>query len=205
MADATTPSVANDPRWHAFNAQGFACSCGERHVGLFPINMLTPIGWPGSKDYARDEDVRLDGDFLSANLCVWEGKYFSMRMRLPIQIAGGQPAAFMYTVWASLNRADFEGYLEAQRSGKLNNQARAQARLVNRISGFPDTFSLMGFAFQQEDGGVPVLLIVGPQPDNNPSHPLIHEQRHGIGMDRVLELFAAYGHDMRPAAQAVKA
>jgi hypothetical protein len=190
-------SVLDDPRWQAFNAQGFACSCGERHVGLFPIHMQLPMGWPGPKDYEPDSALRLDGDFLSANYCVWEGKYFSMRMRLPIQIRGAQPAAFMYTVWASLNRPDFEGYLDAVQNKRLSNVARAQARLVNRLSGYPDTFKLMGTAFQQEDGGPPILLIHGQQPDNDSQHPLIDEQRQGIGVDRMLELFAAYQHDMR--------
>jgi hypothetical protein len=197
-------SVLGDPRWQAFNGAGFACSCGERHVGLFPIHMHTPIGWQGSKDYANDDDLRMDGDFLSASFCVWEGKYFAMRMRLPLQIRGAAPEAFMYTVWASLNRADFEGYVAARRSGKLNNKAKAQARLVNRIGGFHPTTNLMGIAFQQEDGGPPLLLVVGQQPDNDVNHRLIHEQRDGIGVDRMLELFAEYGHDMRPAAQAVR-
>jgi hypothetical protein len=192
-----TASVLDDPRWKTFNAQGLACSCGERHVGLFPIHMQHPVGWPGSTNYEPDAALRLDGNFLSANYCVWEGKYFSMRMRLPLQIRGAQPAAFMYTAWASLNRPDFEGYLGAVRNKRLNNTSRAQARLVNRLSGFPDTFRLMGTAFQQDDGGLPLLLIHGPQPDNNPQHPLIQEQRQGIGVDRTLELFAAYGHDMR--------
>lgn len=199
-----SPSVLGDPRWQAFNARGFACSCGERHVGLFPIHMHTPLGWPGSKEYANDDDLRMDGDFFSHNLCVWEGKYFAMRMRLPIQIRGAAPAAFLYTVWASLNRADFEGYVTARRSGKLNSQAKAPARLVNRLGGFPDTMNLMGVAFQQEDGGPPLLLVLGPQPDNDANHRLIHEQRNGIGLDRMLDLFAEYGHDMRPAAQGVR-
>jgi hypothetical protein len=192
-----TASVLEDPRWNAFNTDGFTCSCGERHIGLFPIHMHHPLGWPGSKTYESDDAVRLEGDFLSDHYCVWEGKYFSMRMRLPIQIRGAQPAAFMYTAWVGLNRPDFEGYLDAVKSKWLNNVARAQARLVNRLSGYPDTFGLMGAAFQQEDGGPPVFLAHGPQPDNRPDHPLIREQRQGIGVDRMLELFAAYQHDMR--------
>lgn len=193
-------SVQEDPRWLLFNEQGLPCGCGQHHIGLFPIHLQHPMGWPGSREYQPDEQLRLDGDFLSANYCVLEGKYFAMRMRLPIQIYGAAPLAFVYTVWASLNRPDFEGYVEARRSNRLDNRARAQARLVNRISGYPDTGSLMGTAFQQEDGGQPLLLVHGPQPDNSPDHPLIHEQRIGIGFDRVLALFAAYGHDMRAGA-----
>jgi hypothetical protein len=205
MAEAGAPSVLNDLRWKAFNAKGFACSCGERHVGLFPIHMHQPAGWPGSKEYANDDDVRLDGDFFSHNLCVWEGKYFAVRMRLPIQMQGADRSSFLYTVWASLNRPDFEGYLNARRNGRLNNQAKAPARLVNRISGYPDTANLMGVAFQQEDGGQPLLLVLGQKEDNSANHRLVQEQRNGIGIDRMLELFAEYHHDMRPAAQAVRA
>jgi len=202
MADAAPPSVQNDARWRAFNEQGYACSCGERHVGLFPIHMEVPLGWPGSRTYAPDEALRLDGDFLSVNYCVREGKYFAMRCRLPVQIAGAQPAAFMYTVWAALDRPDFEGYLDARMKGKLSNTARAPARLVNRLSGFPDTNNLMGTAFQQEDGTPPVLIVHGIQANGLTEHPLIREQRSGIGMDRVLEMFKAYGHDMSARAGA---
>lgn len=195
-------SVLNDPRWRTFNEQGFDCSCGQRHAGLFAINFHHPIGWPGPTDYEPDAALRLEGDFLSENFCVWEGKYFALRMRLPLQIRDATPAAFMYTVWASLNPQDFAGYLEARKHNRLSKLARAQARLVNRISGYPDTVSLMGTAFQQEDGGPPLLLVHGPQPDNAPDHPLLAEQRNGIGVDRMLALFAEYGHDMRAGAGA---
>jgi len=195
-----TLSAADDPRWKAFNEQGFACSCGERHVGLFPIHMQVPKGWPGPITYEPDEALRMDGNFLSYNLCVWDGKAFAMRMRMPLTIRGAMPHAFMYTVWGSLNRPDFEAYLDAKAKGTLNKSARAMARLVNNISGFTTTGGLMGSAFQQEDGGLPILLAHGAQPDNDPNHPLISEQRNGIGVDRMLELFAAYKHDMRPGA-----
>jgi hypothetical protein len=196
-----TASVLDDPRWRVFNTQGFACSCGERHVGLFPVHIHHPIGWPHGTEFEPDENLRLDGNFLSANYNVWDGKYFAMRMRLPIQMRGAEPAVFMFTVWASLNRPDFEGYIDARKNNRLNNTSRARARLVNRLNGFPDTFKLMGTAFQQEDGGSPLLLIHGPQPDNSPDHPLIAEQRNGMGFDRALGLFASYGHDMRPEAR----
>src|SRR5574339_675090 len=93
-------SLEDDPRWRRFNARGFACSCGERHVGLFPIQLHHPAGWPYAKEYEPDENLRLDGNFLSADYCVWNGQYFAMRMRLPIQMRGVAPVAFMFTVWA---------------------------------------------------------------------------------------------------------
>ena len=178
----TTQDVSADPRWQAFNQDGFPCSCGERHVGLFPVNMLTPAMWDGPKEYAPDEEIQLDRTFISESYCVWQGQNFAMRMRLPLQMRGASPAAFMYT---------------------LRNEARFKARLVSRIAGHHDTANLMGLAFQQEDGWPPLLLLAGTQPyTNRPDHPLLQEQRQGIGLDRALELFAAYGHDMRPAAPA---
>lgn len=197
---AVLPSVVDDPRWHAFHDKGFACSCGQRHVGLFPIQMQVPKGWPGEPNYEPNEALRMDGNFLSFDYCVMEGKYFAMRMRLPISIRGAEPAAFMYTVWASLNRAEFELYTNAERRAQLAPNARAPARLINNINGYDNTGGLMGSAFHQEDGGYPVLLVHGVQPDNDANHPLLRDQRNGIGVDTMLHLFAAYGHDMRAEA-----
>jgi hypothetical protein len=199
----TGANVSEDPRWQAFNGSGSTCSCGDRHVGLFPINMLAPIGWDGRQDYEPDEEIQLDRTFISSNYCVWDGQQFAMRMRLPLQIRGAAPAAFMYTVWAAVDRASLEAYLAAKQMGTLNNETRFGARLINRIAGHHDTSNLIGVAFQQEDGWPPIMLLAGPQPyTNRPDHPILAEQRQGIGFDRMLELFAAYGHDMRAAASA---
>ncbi len=94
VAAGRAASVPDDPRWGAFNTKGFGCSCGERHAGLFPINLHHPAGWPYAKEYEPDEKLRPDGNFLSANYCVWNGQFFAMRMRLPIQMRGAAPAAF---------------------------------------------------------------------------------------------------------------
>jgi len=195
--ETTTDSVLTDPRWNAFNTQGFACACGERHVGLFPIHLHHPLGWQGKDDYEVDADMRLDGTFLSANFCIIDGKFFAMRVRLPLQMRGAAPAAFMFTAWASLDRVDFEAFVEAYKSGKLDPEARARARLVNRVGGYPDSFNLMGTAFQQVDAAPPVMIVHGIQAGPNNEHPMLADQRNGIGVDKMLELFAAYGHDMR--------
>lgn len=196
-------NAGEDPRWAAFNQSGFACSCGERHVGLFPINMLQPIGWDGRQDYEPDENLSLDRSFISSNYCVWEGQSFAMRMRFPIQISGASPAAFMYTVWAAVERKHLEAYVRAKATGSMNTSHKFGARLINRIAGYHDTANLVGLAYQQDDGWPPMLVLQGPQPyTNRPDHPLLAEQRFGIGVDRMLDLFAQYGHDMRASATA---
>ncbi len=195
--ETTADSVLSDPRWNAFNSQGFACSCGERHVGPFPIHLHHPVGWIGADTYEDDNALRMDGDFLSSNFCVLGGKFFAMRMRLPVQLRGAEPTVFLYTVWASMDRVDFESFANAARTGKHAQDFRVSARLVNRVGGYPDTYNLTGSAFQQLDGSPPALLIHGLQAGPNNQHPLLLEQRDGIGVDRMLELFAAYNHDMR--------
>lgn len=194
-------NTADDPRWQAFNQAGFQCSCGERHVGLFPINMLMPLGWTGSNEYAPDDALVMDRDFLSSNYCVLGGHSFALRMRLPLQIQGATPHAFVFTVWASVQRPEFEAYVAAANAGQPDVNAHMGARLVNRIAGYHDTSNLMGVAFPQTDRWPPLLVLAAAQPyTNRPDHPLIDEQRNGIGLDRTLELFATYGHDMREAA-----
>ena len=190
-------SIASDRRWQSLSAGELPCSCGERHVGLFPIQMLTPAGWTGSRDYLPDEAMTMNGDFLSANFSVREGKYFAARMRLPVPLLGLPTQALMYTVWTALDRPDFEAYFEAVRTGSQKQDARAPARLINRIGGYPDTFGLMGGGFQQTDGGGPYLLLDLRQPDGRDNHPLALEQRQGASLDRILDLYAAQHHEMR--------
>jgi hypothetical protein len=192
-------SAIDDPRWAKFNHAGFACSCGETHVGLFPLQMLAPVGWPGSTTAESDEALRMEGDFLSYCYCVREGKYFSVRVRLPLPLEGTREWAFMFTAWVALDRPDFEGYVAARKANTLTQNARAPARLVNRLSTYDDTFRLMGSAYQQNDGGLPYFLTDPQQQDGRNNHPLAIDQRRGISLDRVFEIYAAQAHDMRPA------
>ena len=196
---SSIPAI-EDPRWIAFNKDGLTCSCGERHVGLFPINIAYPINYPGSKTYEDNAALSLDRDFLSWDYNVWLPDHYAMRMRLPLQIAGAPPWAFMFTLWGALGVESFKAYVEARKSGNIQPGTKARALIANQLAGFKDiTLNLQGTAFLDPDNGPPILLIHGPQPDTRSIHPLISEQRNGISIDRMFELFAAYDHDMRGA------
>jgi hypothetical protein len=192
--------ATDDPRWIAFNKDGLTCSCGERHVGLFPINIGYPINYPGSKTYEDNAALTLDRDFLSWDYNVWGFDHFAMRMRLPLQIAGAPPWAFMFTIWGALGIDTFKSWIEARKTGRIEPGMKAKALIANQLAGFKDTtLNLKGTAFLDPDNGPPILLIHGPQPDTRSNHPLISEQRNGISIDRMFDLFTAYGHDMRGA------
>lgn len=188
--------ASNDPRWVQFNEPGVDCSCGEHHVGLISLSMLKPAGWPGSSDAESNDELHVDGNFLSTDYCVWDGQYFAIRMSLPLRIQGIESPALLLSVWGSVDRTNFDAYITAVRNNMLNDKAHMPARLVNRIGGFPDTFGLLGAAIQQPNE--PPLLLVLNGADGQPSdHPLIHEQRNGIPFDRLFAIYAENGHDMR--------
>lgn len=194
MADAAL-NVQDDPRWQTFNTEGLQCQCGQRHVGLFPIHMLAPIGWQGPNEYQQDADVRTDGTFLSANYCVFEGRSFAIRMRLPLRLRGGAPVGFMFTVWGAVEKTVFENYVAAARAGTLRNEIQMPCLLSSRLAGYEDTNGIAGVAFQQVDGP-PLMLALRP-PAGLEGHSLILEQKDGISLDRALALMAQYGHEMR--------
>lgn len=194
MADGMS-NAHDDPRWQVFNNTGLLCGCGQRHVGLFPIHMLAPLGWQGPVEYQHDADVWTDGTFISANYCVYEGKSFALRMNLPLRIRGAAPAGFLFTVWGAVEKSVFEAYLAAVRTGTLRNDVQMPVVFANRLAGFEDTNGLGGVAFQQTDG-LPLLLATRPQTGEQ-RHSLIVEQKDGITFDRALALMAAYGHEMR--------
>jgi len=190
-------SVTNDPRFKALNGgAGLQCSCGERHAEMFPIHLLKPIGWTSSEKYEPNEALRMDGDFMSFEYCVREGKYFCLRMILPLPIRGAPEQAMATTVWCAVNKPDFEAYLAAKQSGKLNDKARAPARLVNNLAAFPLTVNIMGVAGQNPQG-LPLFLSATDQQGFANDHQLLVEQRQGITLDRLFEIYAAHGHDMR--------
>lgn len=189
--------VLNDPRWLALNGgAGLQCSCGERHAEMFPIHLLKPIGWPGPDDYQPDEALKTDGDFLSFQYAVREGKYFCLRMILPLPIKGAPQQALVLSVWCAVNKVDFEAYVANQKAGTLNDKARAPARLVNNLATYPTTVNIMGIAAQNPQD-LPLFLSAMDQEGFSNDHPLFVEQRQGLTLDRLFEIYTAHGHDMR--------
>ncbi len=187
-----------DHRWTQLMETGADCSCGQRHTGLIELAFLTPADWPGVPAREPNEAMRLDGDFFSEDYAVREGKYFAIRCVLPLPVAGCSPPASVLVVWASVEKADFEKLHANPRPEMTNPPERFQARLINRISGYPNTFGLLGVAFPQADS--PPLLVLGKPPGDAPDlHPLVAEHRDGMTFDRLLEVYAAQGHDLRPS------
>lgn len=178
--------------------QGAPCSCGQHHTGLIDLTFVQPADWGNAPAREPQENLRMDGDFMSDEFAVREGKYFAIRCVLPLPVIGCSPPASPLVVWASVEKPDFEKLAANPRPEPTNPPERFQARLVNRIGGYPNTFGLLGVAFPQADS--PPLFVLGKPPGDAPDlHPLVKEHRDGMTFDRLLEVYAAQGHDMRGA------
>ena len=117
---ATGVSVLDDPRWTAFNRTGFACSCATHMSGWCRSTCRFRWAGLGRTEYQPDEALAtLDGDFLSTHYCVSEGRPSALRVRLPLQMRGAAPAAFVHRM-GTVSRADFEAYVAAKNAGTLD-------------------------------------------------------------------------------------
>jgi hypothetical protein len=122
-----------------------------------------------------------------------DGEHFFIRCILHLPIIGSTDQRFGYGVWSSLSRENFVRYAETFNSGAQGGLRSWFGYLSNRLHGYPDTF-LLKCMVQPQDGRMRPALEQEPS-----AHPLSLEQRDGITLDRVLELYAVSGHDVHAA------
>jgi hypothetical protein len=184
-----------DPRWRALQ-QGVACSCGLTHEGKFDIDIFWPEGW---KHGARIEDnrainaQRIEADFLSQDFCVVEGKYFAIRVVLGLPIrSGGPDDALNFLTWSAVSKTDFTGYANAAGRGGAPGEGRTLGHLLNDIHGYEKrAYGLRVMLEAPGDFRRPKMVL------EDSDHPLVTDQRQGITLDRLFELYRAGGHEMR--------
>ena len=186
--------IREDRRWGRLKNKAWTCSaCGETHTGLFDIAYDKPFPWSDSDNRISNADL-LPGmtHFLADDFCVLEGEDYFVRCVLELPILGTDEA-FGLGIWSSLSKKNFTLYVE-------NFRDRDQGRLgpwfgwfSNRLSGYPDTLNLKCRVHPRDERQRPWVEM---EPTD---HPLSLDQRNGITLDRLIELYAAHGHDMRAA------
>jgi hypothetical protein len=184
--------LANDPRWRRLWDNPWSCNvCGETHQGLFDLACGKPVQWPGTEDKAPNSALDLSGNFLSEDFCVLEGQHFFVRavLELPIRGSGGQ--LFGFGVWATLSRENFVRYVAAFDSGEQDELGPWFGWFSNRLEGYPDTLNLK-CQVEPRSGRQRPHVSLEPTP-----HPLAVDQQSGITFDRMLEIYAINGHDIR--------
>ena len=93
----------------------------------------------------------------------------------------------------TLSRKNFEIYTETFDGGRQDGLGPWFGWFSNRLEGYPETLNLKA-QVRPQGGHVRPLVELEPT-----DHPLAIEQRHGISFDRLLEIYALNGHDMRPS------
>jgi len=133
----------------------------------------------------------MDGaqNILTEDFCILDGEHFFVRCVLPLPIPEPTDTQFRYGVWATLSKTNFDLYLRTFDSMQVE-LGPLFGWFSNRLKGYPDTTNLKCQIRPQDKRNGPAIEL---QPSE---HPLSLEQRNGITLDRLLEIYALNGHDL---------
>lgn len=187
-------ALKDDPRWRRVHNRPWKClSCDDLHFGLPDLGSDAPDFWTGSLEKAENDDARGAENILTEDFCIINGKDFFVRAVLPLPIIGAEGETFGLGVWVSLSEKNFTLYNETFGADEQSHLGPWFGWFCNSLKGYPDTLSLKTQVHPADDGKRPWIELEATD------HPLAVEQRDGISFDRILELYALNGHDMRSA------
>ncbi|MGZ8283170.1 MAG: DUF2199 domain-containing protein [Allosphingosinicella sp.] len=162
--------------------------CGDEHRGMFDIAAYAPDFWEGAEEPEPNCELRLDSDFLSEDFCV-VGEHLFVRAVLEIPVHG-LAEKFGFGMWSTLSRANFELYVDSFDEGSFADIGPWTGWFSNQIATFPETLNLPCWVYPQLDRQRPVIAV------QDADHPLALAQEHGVTPERLLEIYAAYGHSL---------
>jgi hypothetical protein len=148
---------------------------------------FAPDPWRGREEREPNSEVRFDGDFLSEDFCVMDGRYFFVRAVLEIPVQG-LAEKFGFGCWSTLSRENFEKYLNAFDTGTHEDWGPWTGWLSNRLADYIGTRPEAVWVYPQPDRQRPTLCIMDSE------HPLAIAQEEGLSPERMLEILAHYGH-----------
>lgn len=164
-----------------------------RHAGLFDLACNKPEFWQGSEDKSPNSEVRKSDNVLTEDFCILDGEHYFVRSVLQLPVVGATETFFGFGVWATLSKRNFNLYLDTFDSGNQGHLGPWFSWFSNRLKGYPDTLNLKCQVLPRDGRHRPYIEL------EELSHPLIVEQREGITFDRILEIYALNGHDLRTA------
>ena len=189
--ETPAPSLEDDIRWRRLTRTGLRCvSCGQLHKGLFDLAVDAPAQWPGEPDPEPNSALGDRTQVLTNDFCVIDESYF-IRCVLRLPIVGAKDEFFAYGVWSSLSAKNFQLYRDTFDSREQGELGPWFGWFCSRLKGYPDTGGLKCKVHPQSEGKRPFIEL---EPTD---HPLAVEQREGVTLDRLLEIFALNGHELR--------
>lgn len=125
---------------------------------------------------------------LGSDDCVIDGKWFFVRGCLEIPVHGANKP-FSWGVWVSLSERSFHTWLENFDQQRRSHVGPFFGWLNASLKPYPDTANLKTRVHLRDDGIRPLIEVT------DTDHPLAVEQRAGISVDRVAEIYAIMVHD----------
>lgn len=175
-----------DVRWRRLNDPDWVSpGSGRTFSGVFDIGFDHPDAWPYGPALEGTE-LQVGEDKLGSDLCrVGEARFIRCLLPLPIL---GSDEVFHFGTWAAVAPTDFYTYLDAC-FGEAEFDG-CPALLANLLPDF------------ETDGDLPCILTPGPDGERPrlmaQDGPLLTAQESGISFDRLLDIYAASGQDIRP-------
>jgi len=166
----------------------FKCaSCDEVHHGLPSFGPDAPQTY-----YAVAPEEREQRCDLGSDDCVIDEQYFYVRgcIELPIE---GHAEPFVWGVWVSLSLDSYETWVRMSDEPKRSQTPPLFGWLTTRLDPYPGTMGLKTHVHLRDDGIRPLIEL---EPT---SHPLAVEQREGITIERVAEIYALLVHGQASA------
>lgn len=159
----------------------FKCpSCGEWHEGMPTFGANAPLYF-----YSIPAEERASRCALGADTCIVDREHFFVRGCLEIPVHG-EAEPFVWGVWVSLSKDHFDQFVACFETNHRSHIGPFFGWLSAEFPFYPSTENLKTRAHLRDDGVRPYIEL---EPTD---HPLAIEQKNGIEVDRVAEIYAHY-------------
>ena len=163
---------------------GFNCAtCGQFHDQLpMCFGSNAPALW-----FSIPEEDRANRCDLSSDQCIIDEQYFFVLGRVVLPVVDG-PEPFVWLAWVSLSEENFQRMSDLWESSERESEPPYFGWFQSALAYDPPTLSLRTSVHTMPLGERPLIKF------DEIDHPLVHEQIHGITMQRVQEIAEAALH-----------
>jgi hypothetical protein len=161
----------------------FTCAtCGEIHLGMPSFGAEAPLSY-----FDIPENTRKTRCVLESDSCVIDNTSYFVYGLIEIPVHGEEDA-FAWGVWVSLSESSFQQWRDCFHSKNRSQIGPFFGWLNAWLSPYPRTVNLKARIHLRDDGVRPYIEL---EPTD---HPLAIEQRLGISVERVAEIYAQIMH-----------
>ena len=182
--------LAPDRRWQRFTDTSYRCPCcGKPVQGVLDVGYDHPDAWPHVSYRKNGGTVMVGQDVLTADFCsIGDARYLRGLLSLPIC---GTDASFAFGPWARVPSDTFGAYHSAFGTEKETHLGIRSGWLANELPGFPTSTDLQLSIHFVGGSDRPQFVMATPSA-------LEDAQSQGISFDQLLDIYATFGHDLRP-------